>query len=246
MFGYVEWSQVKKKRNAGERVILHMRFFGVSLLRGQRTPEFVLRLRCASAARRMQKMGVSRAVFPEGFPYLTEFEKCGVRPADPLALYRAMTAELVRFSLEDRGVSPSGAVVAVCGEHLTAELARAVTELCIRNRYVTLCAGGEGEKFCRQLRREYGVSLLRTDDPEQLGKADVLVLFAPRAEPRGGMAILPLYEGGGLPSMTLRLAGERESEVPEGCDRSELFAALYAAGGLKPGQVEICGDPAGN
>lgn len=241
MFGYVEWTEEKRRPGGGERQILHLRFYGAALLRRRRTPEPVVRVRCAAAARRMRRLGVERAVFPADFPYTEEFVRRGILPVDTLPLYRSLAAELVRVLLAERTVSPGEATVAVCGEHLSAEVARTVTELCVRNRYVTLSVGGEGETLCRQLRREYGVSLLRTDDPERLKEADARVLFAPREGLPAGLETLELYVGGTTPAFLLRLAGEREAEVPDGCDRAQLFAALRAAGTLKSGQIEVCG-----
>ena len=142
MFGLIQWTDQKQRRRAPlrERTVLRLRFWEADITRRDRTPSALLRRRCAAAARQLQRLGVTRAVFPEGFPHLEEFERYNIRPADPLPMYRALTGELVQAALEARGQSGRSAVVAVCADHLTAEVRQAVTALCIRNRYVLLCA----------------------------------------------------------------------------------------------------------
>lgn len=81
----------------------------------------------------------------------------------------------------------------MAGSQLTGELVRTVTELSLRNRYVLLDLPYGGEELCRQLRREYGVTLLLSPAKEQLEGADVLLLFDRREDlkpRRGGSAPL--------------------------------------------------------
>jgi hypothetical protein len=245
MFGFVEWTADAAQRRSvrfRQRTVLGLRFCGVSVLRRDRTPEWLLRRRCASAAARLQKLGVTRAVFPESFPCAEVFLRSGIRPMETLPLYRAKAAELVRADMEARGLSSGSAVIAVCGKSMTAELQQAATELCIRNRYVMLYVPGEGERLCRRLRREYGAALVLAEDPEQLSRADVRVLFdRQEAVPRGGAAVLELYDGGKTPDLRFCLPAEREEQLPAGCDCTQLLAALCEAGALRPGQVEVSG-----
>ena len=240
MFGLIQWTDQKQRRRAPlrERTVLRLRFWEADITRRDRTPSALLRRRCAVTARQLQKLGVTRAVFPEGFPHLEEFERYNIRPADPLPMYRALTGELVQAALEARGQSGRSAVVAVCADHLTAEVRQAVTALCIRNRYVLLCAPDRNGTFCRQLRREYGVPLAQTGDMEQLRRAAVVVQFSPRAGAFPEQTVLKLYPGGTLPENALGLeAGEEQ--LPDGCDRRQLLAALWTAGAIRPGQVAV-------
>ena len=239
MFGLIEWTEQRQRGDpeVRERQILRLRFWGASILRRQGTPQALLRRRCRRAARQLQRLGVTRAVFPEDFPYTAEFARWGIRPVDPLPMYRALSGELVQAALEDRGPDRQGTLVAVCADRLTAEVRQAVTALCIRNRYVLLSAPDREGAFCRQLRREYGVPLVQTTDPAQLGRAGVVVLFSPRPGDFRGQTVLELYQGGTLPAYRLTLEGGEA--LPGGCDRPQLLGSLWTAGAIRPGQVAV-------
>ena len=241
MFGLIQWIEQKQRRGpvVREREILRLRLWEAVIPHGKKTPAFLQRRRCGAAARQMQKLGVTRAIFPEGFPQTDEFARYGIQPVDPLPMYRAMTGELVQTALEERGQSGQGAVVAVCADHLTAEIRQAVTTLCIRNRYVVLNAPDQNGAFCRQMRREYGAPLVQTNDPAQLDRASVLVLFSPRAGAFSGQTVLELYQGGSLPPYRLQLGTEEEAALPQGCHRAQMLGALWTAGAIRPEQISI-------
>jgi hypothetical protein len=219
-----------------EREILRLPFWETVLPGGERTPPFLLRRRCRDAARQLQRAGVTRAVFPEQFPFFPEFARAGIYPADSLPLYRAMTGELVQAALRGR---PGGAPVAVCADRLTAELRQVVTDLCIRNRYVLLAAPDRNGVFCRQIRREYGAPLVQAENGEQLRSAAVVVLFSPRPGGFSQQTVLELYPGGTLPPFRLALDGEAETQLPADCDRAQLLGALWAAGAIRRGEVTV-------
>lgn len=222
-----------------EQNVLHMRFLCAEVVRGPRTPEAAVRRRAAAAAKRLRKQGVTRTVLPENFACGAQLEKYGVRPVSTLALRRRLAADWVRAALEERGTAPGGARVAVSAGQMSGELVRTVTELALRHRYVLLDVPYGGEELCRQLRREYGVTLLLKPGREQLEEADVLALFDPRTDLRrhGGVA-LPLYgEEADLPGLSLPPA--LEEQLPAGMCRSQLAAALLETGALRPGQVSV-------
>jgi len=236
MFGLVEWADRLPHRPAVTgRTVLGLHFCCVALLRTDRKGGFFQRRRAREAARRLRRQGVCRAVFPPDFPFLAEFAACGVQPAEPLPLLRALTEKLVRRELDRMGRSPSEATVAVAGDRMTPELERAVTELCIRNRYVLLCAPDREGRLAGRLRREYGVSLLAADTPARLAKADVTVLFSPPEGPEGEH-VLRLWPGAEPPPVELRLKGEN---LPESWDRLQLLGALYDAGILRSERLEL-------
>jgi len=85
------------------------------------------------------------------------------------------------------------------------------------------------------------VPLVLTDDPSQLSEAKVRVLFSPRDDLKRGNVTLCLYPGAALPQLSLRLCDERELQIPEEVSRGQLYAALCAAGALRPEHVEITG-----
>lgn len=245
MVGMILWtppeSGKRQKRVAvEEKIVLHMRFACVKIVRGPRTPEAVVRRRVLSAAKRLRKLGVSSVVLPEGFPYGGQLAKYGVRPMSTLALRQALAAELTRAAMTSHGLGGGSAKVAVIGERLTGELVRTVTELSLRNRYILLDLAYGGEELCRSLRREYGVSLLVTPSMEQLEEADVLVMFAPRRElSRKNPIVLILYEGEEQSLPPLTLPPTLEEKLPVGCSRPQLLAALQEAGVLRTGQITV-------
>ena len=244
MIGLIVWTAPKKRTSRGiklqERDILHMRFAVAEISRGPKTPETVLRRRVAAAAKRLQKARIVRAVLPADFPYVPQLAKYGVRPVSTLPLRRALAADWARAAMEERGLSGGSARLAVTAAQLTGELVRTVTELSLRCRYVLLDLPYGGEELCRQLRREYGVSLLLGPEKEQLEGAEVLLLFDDRQDlSRKNQAVLPLYEGAedALPHLVLPPA--LEEQLPAGADRPQLLAALQEAGVLRAGQIAV-------
>ena len=243
MMGMLLWKSPeagkREKRMAlTERSVLHMRFACVEVVRGPKTPSAVLRRRVASAAKKLHRAGVTRAVLPPDFPFSAELEKYGVRPVSTLPLRRALAAETVGWRLERLGLT-AGARVAVVGEQLTGELVRTVTELCLRCRYVLLDLPYGGEELSRQLRREYGVSLLLGPAREQLEGADALVLFDARTDLKNPAALALYDESQPLPPVSLPPA--MEEALPPGADRGQMLAALREAGVLRPGQIAVGG-----
>ena len=239
MYGYIEWTEDKSRIAVTEREILRLRFRCVSIPRQKGTPQFILRRRCGAAARLLHREGVTRAVFPDAFAWMEEFDRCDVRPVDLLSLYRTLAAELVQRRLDTCGQTGKGVTVAVCTRRLTEEVRRTVTELCIRNRYVMLFTPERDDVFCRRLRREYGIPLVQTEDPNQLAKAAVIVRFSPEAGYRPGQEVIDLFPGGVPFHERLRLPPETEEKLPADCERMQLMAALYGAGAIRAGQIQV-------
>ena len=123
-----------------------------------------------------------------------------------------------------------------------ADIARAAVRLGVKKIRLT---GGEPlvrqgiVELCRQLRREYGVTLLLSPAKEQLEGADVLLLFDRREDLKPGGVVLPLYEGAQTPLPPLLLPPAMEERLPAGADRGQLLAALREAGALRPGQITV-------
>ena len=192
------------------------------------------RYRARQGARMLREAGVRSAVFPVDFPYTALFIRQGVLPIDTLPLRRALAAPLTRRRLEAGGFQPTGAVVAVSGERAVREVTECAKALALSYRYVLLSVRG-GENFARELRREYGISLLLEPSPDQLDRADALVLFAPRTDLKLDNAILyTLYPGGeaGRGRLPLCLPRALGAQAESNCDQEQLAAALYAMGTL--------------
>ena len=242
MIGFIAWQDTaegKRRKSVvlREEPVLHMRFMKAEVLRGAKTPEAVLRRRCAAAGKRLRKLGITRAVLPEAFPYGEVLAECGVQSVSTLALRRSLAADWLRWELERKGLSPVGSKIAIVADQLTGEVVRTVTEVALRHRYVLLDLPYGGEDVSRQLRREYGVSLLLHPAREQVEEAEALILFGRREDLHGrNPVVLPLYdEGVALPVLSLPPA--IEEKLPAGADRTLLVAALREAGALRPGQI---------
>ena len=98
-----------------------------------------------------------------------------------------------------------------------------------------LSARDGGEVLARELRREYGISLLLDPARDQLDRADALLLYAPRPDLAGDNAVLwGLYPGGelGRGRLPLVLPAALAEQVEPNCGREQLTAALYALGVL--------------
>ena len=242
MIGMLIWKEPGKREKAvavKERSILRVRFWCAEVLRGPKTPEAVLRRRVAAAGKRLRKQGVTRVVLPEEFAYGPQLEKWDLHPVSTLGLRRTIAADWVRWFLAEQGTPAAGARVAVSAEQLTGEVVRTVTELSLRYRYVLLDLPRGGEDLCRQLRREYGVSLLLGPSKEQLEEAEALVLFAPREGCHSRRALALYDESQPLPPLLLPPA--LEEKLPRCCDRGQLLAALREQGALRPGQITVGG-----
>ncbi|MBE6996037.1 MAG: hypothetical protein E7429_04845 [Ruminococcaceae bacterium] len=242
MIGFIVWREAageKRRRPVvlREDSVLHMRFLKAEILRGEKTPETVLRRRVLSAGKRLHRLGITRAVLPEAFPYGEVLDGCGVRPVSTLALRRALAADWLGWELERQGRSPTAGRIALSAEQLTGELVRTVTEVALRHRYVLLDLPYGGEELCHHLRREYGISVLLNPEREQLEEAEALLLFEKREElRRRNPVVLPLYDES-VPLPPISLLPAVEEKLPAGADRVLLVAALREAGALRTGQI---------
>ena len=125
-------------------------------------------------------------------------------------------------------------MVAISGERAIREVTECAKALALSYRYVLLSARG-AESFARDLRREYGISLLLEPSPDQLDRADALVLFSPRTDLKLDNPILyALYPGGeaGRGRLPMCLRAEVAAQMESNCDQEQLTAALYAMGAL--------------
>ncbi len=111
------------------------------------------------------------------------------------------------------------------------EVVRTVTELVLRHRYVLLDLPYGGEDLCRQLRREYGVSLLLGPSQEQLEGAEAAVLFDPRTDCRGSGRILLYDEKSRCRLWDCRRLWRKK--LPDGVNRGQLLSVLREAGSIR-------------
>ena len=243
MIGLLVWKSPERGKRQKRIVsqpcsVLQMRMLCLEVLRGEKTPEAVVRRRVTAAAKRFRREGITEIVPPSDFAYLPQLDKEGVRTVPVLPLARALAVRLVRREVERLELLPVSVRVAVCGEALTGELVRTVRELALLYRYVLLEAPG-GEELSRQLRREYGVSLLVGPGRAQMEAANVTVLFSPREEGEGQGTALSLYEGAELRLPKLGLPPVLEEQLPLQAERTALLAALHRCGAIRTEQIRL-------
>lgn len=227
VYGLLVWGE----RGAVERTeILSAPFLKVTLPRGR--GDVVSRLRVRRGAKLLRKNGVTAVVLPPEFPYREVLEKEGVFPVSTLALRREIASDWVAWALRKQGMTLSEAKVAVEAEVLTAEVVRTVTELSLRHRYVWLSVPRGGEVLSRRLRREYGVSLQLLPGKD----AEAAIQFG-KGVGEGTVVTLRLWDEA-QPLPPLALPPNQEQSLPEGADRTQLIAALRAAGAVKQVDVE--------
>ncbi|MDE7218923.1 MAG: hypothetical protein K2O45_04795 [Oscillospiraceae bacterium] len=234
MLGYIIYGDGAKRPELAERQLSGGNFVTLHLgIRARANGPLAL-YRARQGAKMLREAGVRSAVFPVDFPYTALFIRMGILPIDTLPLRRALAAPLTRRRLESSGFQPTQAVVAISGERAVREVTECAKALALSYRYVLLSARG-AENFARSLRREYGISLLLEPSPDQLNRADALVLFTPRGDLKLDNPILyTLYPGGeaGRGRLPLCLPGEAGAQVENNCDQEQLAAALYAMGAL--------------
>lgn len=236
MLGYIIYREGGPKRpELGDRQLSGGNFVTLEMGCGASPNGPIARYRARQGVRMLREAGVRSAVFPVDFPYTALFIRQGVLPVDALPLRRTLAAPLTRRRLESGGYSPAQAVVAVSGERPVREVTECAKALALSYRYVLLSVKGDAEPFARNLRREYGISLLLEPSPDQLNRADALVLFSPRNDLALNNPILyALYPGGeaGRGRLPLALPPEVAGQVEPNCDQEQLAAALYAMGAL--------------
>jgi hypothetical protein len=242
MVGLLVWKKTEKRRRSVElceRQILHVRILCAEILRGPKTPDTVLRRRVLAAVKRLQKQGIRKVILPEDFLWRDQLEQREIQPVSTVPLRQMLAADWVRWDLENRKIPSSGARVAVVCGGLSGAAVRTVTELALRHRYVMLKVPYGGEELCRQLRKEYGISLLLKPSQEQMESADVTVLFEKWGEGRG-RGRLPLYdETMKMPELSLPPA--LEDFLPPGTERNQMLTVLLEAGAIRPGQIAFQG-----
>ena len=235
MLGYIMYGEGPKRPELGERQLSGGTF--VTLRMGlQARPNGPLALfRARQGARMLRESGIRSAVFPVDFPYTALFIRQGILPVDTLPLRRLLAAPLTRRRLENGGFQPTQAVAAVSGDRVIREVTDCAKALALSYRYVLLSVRGDAEPFARNLRREYGISLLLDPSPDQLDRADALLLYAPREDlTKENRVLYTLYPGGeaGRGCLPLCLPAGAAERVEPNCGREQLAAALYALGAV--------------
>lgn len=214
---------------------------GLTVLRAEtalprRRSEAALLRRAGLGAEKLARAGCRRVLTAPGFPCWEALAERGLRPVDPEPLCQAMAGSLALGWLEERGVAPQRASVALRGARVSRALFDAAVLLCPRVRLLAVSAPDGGEELRRFLREEFGVPALEAEAVE----SHCTLLFSPEEEmPRGGVLRLhgprPALDGLALEAPEAALPGELEP-LP-------ALSLLWEEGRLPLEKIRVC--PAG-
>ncbi len=238
MLGYIRYGDGPKRPETG-LLRLPAGTMAVLTLREERWPmALTARRRAMRGAELLLDQGVRRAVFPLDFPYTAAFIRRGICPVETLPLERRLAASAVRRRLDGLGLDRTRASAAVSAGGLDQYVMDTVRDLALSYRYVLLWTPEGGSAFARQLRREYGASILTEPGAEQLDRADALTLFAPRGDLALKNPVLyTLYPGGGARGLGLRPPAAIREWADPNCDMGQLAAALHSLGAVTAEQL---------
>ncbi len=227
--------------------ICGMHFFQVSVIHS--AYGFLEKSRLKRAAKMMKKAGVHRALFPDGFSGMDIFENFGIAAVHENYL-RAMTgAEIARRVMNEHHLSPTETCVGIAGEHMGADVRKALMTLALHVRYTILDLPGGGEGICSVLRREYGVSVLKADREKQLKSPDVILTFGD-AKPWGDAKCLWIPCGTCLEwdgyqnaasEVHYSVPPEIEAQIPADCSANAVLSLLLESGVVHENELEVSG-----
>ncbi len=238
MLGYIRYGDGPKRPEAGLWRLPRGTMAVLTLREEGRPMGLIARHRAMRGAELLLDRGVRRAVFPVDFPYTAAFIRRGICPVETLPLERQLAAAAVCRRLERQGLDPGRAVAAVSAGGMDQIVMDTVRSLALSYRYVLLWTPEGGEAFARQLRREYGASLLLRPSVELLDRADALVLFAPRGDLTLKNPVLyTLYPGGEACRLGLRPPLVYREQADPNCDPGQLAAALFSLGAVTAEQL---------
>lgn len=227
MFGLVEWRGAGERCGAREKRLDGVRFLAVGIRRGDGL-RAVWSLR--TAARILERYGVTQAVFPRGFSAYERFAARGIVPVDVRPLREAAAAAIARRVMAQQEIAPRRATVALCAARVTRAYAAAAETLAADTRYLQLCTAQGGWELSQTLRSRFGVAAPVLRVPEG---ADIVLCFDDAAEISAARGIvLPLVAA----SLRVTYGDERAEKC--GGEPEQLLAAWYASLALRA--EEIC------
>lgn len=219
-----------------EMTVLRVRMICAEIEFGARTANPLVRRRISKACRKLQGAGCESVILPPDFPWREIPEKYGLRPVSTVPLRRQLAAELAEAAF----AAESGAAdlqISVSAKRLSGDVVQAVRKLALRHRYVLLDVPYGGEDLCRQLRREYGVSLLLAD-AEGIPAGVARLVFDPNERGPAAKKQLRLWDET-LPLPPLLLPPAMEEQLPSEYDRVQLLSVLLEAGVIRAGQIAV-------
>ena len=122
MLGYIIYGDGPKRPELGERQIAGAAFTSLRIGEARRPNGPLALHRAAKGAAQLRESGVRRGVFPIDFPYTALFIRQGITPVETLPLRRALAGPLTRRRMEELGLSPTQAVVALSADRMSREV----------------------------------------------------------------------------------------------------------------------------
>lgn len=228
MVGRIRYIQGKGRLKAEQECICGVTLLTASLYEPPKQAPKKLERRLEKLEDTFRRAGVSRVILPCGFPYRERL--LGLKPVEPLTLYRAVADLLALAWLRSYGISPEQGRVALAGHRLCPELEETARRLCRRVRKVRIdVPGEEGALFARLLQWECGVPVMPPGEPVHM-----TVSFG------GAAGDLRLW--GEDPCLSgLRLTAEGLS-VPEELE-APLLALLWEQGSLPREKIRVLNVP---
>lgn len=205
--------------------------YGLPVLRSRTDPEgWWGEHRLRKAGRSLWQRGVLRTLVPSSFDRWDLLEEYGLIPVDPGAFLRAQSLPLTLGALEQEGVAPDRATVALRGLRADREMARAAISLCPKVRHLIISAPKGGQELAAWLRWEFGVPILPQEE-----RAEVALRFHPSGS-WDTERTLELYGScpnlGGLTLTAPALDEEDRADLP-------LLSALWEGGRLQTEGLKI-------
>lgn len=215
MLGLVRWG-TERKVSSERTQVLGLPVLCVRVPSGGRWEKH----RLGRAARLLERQGVRRVLVPRDFIHWDVLAGRGLAGVDILTLYRAMADRLALAVLDQRRVEAQCACVALRGESVDADMARAARLLCPRVRSLVIRVDRGGERLARELYWEFGAAVR----PE--GKADVAVRFGGVGQ-EGELVLC-----GSVPELLGLKVEASGLTLPEELEPLPLLTALWQAGRL--------------
>lgn len=159
--------------------------YGLTVLQVQVRPGgWLEKGRLRRGGKHLARAGVRRVLAPQGFDQWPALERWGLRRVDPVPFLRFHAPQVVLAALNRRGIVPETATVALRGQRVDRDMARAAQLLCPLVREVAISAPQGGEELSLWLRREYGLPV-RPDGSE----VSLAVYFDPQGAEEGDLLL---------------------------------------------------------
>lgn len=174
MYSVLAWRAPSKAPMVERRQVGPIAVQWVWVHRGSHTPQWVLRRRVNRAVAYLQSQRITQGVVP------SDMVAEGIDPISTVSLRERLAPTQLGWQLQDKGVLPHQATVAVVAQRLRPVQGQIVEQLALTHRHLLLQAQG-AEALCQRLRRYYGVAVQCNPGLPAMERCDGGIAFAPWA-----------------------------------------------------------------